>query len=32
MTWRFAEAVMQACERLPTLHVAQMFGSALGHR
>ncbi|MNF93019.1 Transposase [compost metagenome] len=26
MTRRLAEAVIQACERLPTLHVAQMFG------
>jgi transposase len=26
MTRRLAEAVIQACERLPTLHVAQLFG------
>ena len=26
MTRRLSEAVIQACERLPTLHVAQMFG------
>ena len=26
MTRRLAEAVIRACERLPTLHVAQMFG------
>ncbi len=26
ITRRLAEAVIQACERLPTLHVAQMFG------
>lgn len=26
MTKRLAEAVIQACERLPTLHVAEMFG------
>src|SRR3546814_19830107 len=26
MTRRMAEAVIQACERLPTLHVAQLFG------
>jgi transposase len=26
MTRRLADAVIQACERLPTLHVAQMFG------
>ena len=26
MTLRLAEAVIQACERLPALHVAQMFG------
>jgi len=25
MTRRLAEAVIQACERLPTLHVAQLF-------
>jgi transposase len=26
MTRRLADAVIQACERLPTMHVAQMFG------
>jgi hypothetical protein len=26
MTRRLADAVIQACERLPTLHVAHMFG------
>nr|WP_240051958.1 transposase [Pseudomonas arsenicoxydans] len=26
MTRRLADAVIQACERLPTLHMAQMFG------
>ncbi|MDR6928272.1 transposase [Pseudomonas sp. BE134] len=26
MTRRLADAVIQACERLPTLHVAQLFG------
>ena len=26
MTRRLADAVIQACERLPTLHVAEMFG------
>ena len=26
MTRRLADAVIQACERLPTLHVAKMFG------